>query len=325
MVDLLAQGVVGAARTGQRRRIDVAGQALQARPQIARLDGRAAEPEEGVCVRRRVVDAASADRRDVGDGGGSPREIGRREERRVRLEDRQVDAPGPVGRIAQVVDHPVHQPGGLRPLDRYRRGRHLPGWRPAEHAVEEVGKAPVPLEAPGVEVLQVAAPIAVEGPDRGPARADRGFDQDGVPGRTPLRRPDGAGVASHPGVDPALPQMVWEGGHGRVHRRLVADDAVVEHIAARVQRHPARRAGRALGEVPAETGGLPREARQMGRLHRGVPQVLEAVAAPLVQGDEQDVSEHRIPFFGSAWWSAGRRRAQRCKPSAAQACSNCFV
>jgi hypothetical protein len=129
----------------------------------------------------------------------------------------------------------------------------------------------------------------------------------------------------HPGIDPALPQMVGEGGHGRVHRRLVADDAVVEHIAARVQRHPARRAGRALGEVPAETGGLPREARQMGRLHRGVPQVLEAVAAPLVQGNEQDVSEHRIPFFGSAWWSAGRRRAQRCKPSAAQACNNCFV
>ena len=111
----------------------------------------------------------------------------------------------------------------------------------------------------------------------------------------------GAGVriADQPRRVSRPARLEGEVGKARVERRAVAHRAVVHHVHAGEQRGAARTAGCALREVVAEQHPLGGEGVETGRLDHGMAQGREAVAAPLVRGDDKNVGQIGHGFVAS--------------------------
>ena len=97
------------------------------------------------------------------------------------------------------------------------------------------------------------------------------------------------GVAEQRGV-------VAEGAHGErqiavtgIERRAVAADPVVHLVEAGIEAGARRRTGRGPGIVAAKEHGLGSQRVDIGGLHHGMAGRRQAIAAPLVAGDEEYV------------------------------------
>ncbi len=200
-----------------------------------------------------------------------------------------------------VVLEPVHDlaadEGGLRQF-----GREA-GRRPGRAVRVGSGK---PLERL-VELMRVRGHVDAAGrqpatPGRTPLLPrvhDEGAEagEDALVGEQPgvirghgARVDRGVGVPEEHGVIAELPCHQRDVGESGVERCAVQDGAVPMEIRARVEAGARRSAGRGIGPVVGEEDTACRQGVQGRRLEHGMVERREAVAAPLIERDEQDVA-----------------------------------
>ncbi len=113
--------------------------------------------------------------------------------------------------------------------------------------------------------------------------------QPGAVRRQDARVGAGVGVAEQDRIPAGRTGNAGQGLVPRIQRRAVGDRAVVQCIEAGVERGPRRAARRGLREMPLEQDRVGGEAVEVGGAHRRMAEAGEAVASPLVGGDEEYV------------------------------------
>ena len=206
---------------------------------------------------RRIALARDVVQRGIGEEGGvavlGP--VARRRVVGTEAAGRRVAAEGPV--------HFVGRLGHRVALGRQVVG---PGGRLGRHPEQrrEAGQQPLVTLARHRRIATVGPRV-----EAGVRIADQG--------RVVARRPGLAGNVGETGVE----------------RRAVAHRAVVHHVHAGEQRGAARAARRALGEVIGEQHAIGRQGVEVRRAHHRMAAGRQAVGAPLVGGDEEDVQRLR--------------------------------
>ena len=118
----------------------------------------------------------------------------------------------------------------------------------------------------------------------------------GVAGRDSAGVGTGVGVAEKHRRITIFPGFQGDIGEPGIEGRAVHDRPVVLHVHACVKARPARPARGGVGPMVGEKYAPSGKGIDMRRAHHGVPRTGQAVAPPLVHGDEQDVSSHWRPF-----------------------------
>ena len=219
----------------------------------------------------------------------------RNHERGVRPVDRGVYEPGPAIALQpfQLVDHLAYQEGRLGLVGGERWGRPT---GPPPCRCGHVG----PRAQEPVRVRDVVPPLLQPPVPDGAVFPDVQDEPETGQGALVVLQAwvvVGDRPRVHGRVRVAEQQRVVAGGTGLqchvrepgVQRRAVLDRPVDVLVGARQEAGPTRPARGGLGVVGCEPDALGGQAVQVGGLHHRMSRSPEAVASPLVEGDEQDV------------------------------------
>ena len=202
--------------------------------------------------------------------------------------------------LLEVVDHGRADEGGLRELDREAGGRPgrtvVVGPGEALHRLVEfvrVGRHVVP---PGGQPAPPGRGVLFPGVlDQWPEPGQHALvaEEARIAGRDGARIDRRVGVAEEDGVVPHVPGDQGNVGEPGVERGAVEQRTVPVLIRPGVKAGPRRAAGRRVGPMVGEEHAAAGQRIERGRLQQGVAQCGQAVAPPLVEGDEEHVARGR--------------------------------
>ena len=234
-------------------------------------------------------------RRDVR-GRHLPVERRRRDERRVRPQEAQVREPA-----VRVVAQPLPFPPAQELVDdeRRRRVRRVVDGGPAGRRVVDAVRGAVRMIGRQIDAARPrpGTPLPLVLAER-QARVEAGQDTL-VVAQPRVPRVAGARIDRDVGVPEQDRRVARAPGRERdvvvpgVERGTVAADAVAHRVEPGVERGARRRARGGVGEVAGEAHAAGGQRVEVGRAHVRVTRRRQAVAAPLVGGDQQDVQRAR--------------------------------
>ncbi len=226
--------------------------------------------------------------------------------RRVRADEGGVEEEGLVAvAVEPFEDGSDHECGlrqlGWEPGGRPRRTVALGAGKPFDRSVEIVrlgGHVDPPVGEP-------ATPLAAAGLERiVDHRAEPGQDllvgaEPGVVVGERAGVEAGVGVSEEHRVVAGPAGEPCDVGEPSVERCSVEQRAVVVQVGARIQTGARGTARSGIGPVIGEPRPLGRQPVERRRLHDRMAARRQAVAAPLVDGDEEDIAAHRLVLISS--------------------------
>jgi hypothetical protein len=209
----------------------------------------------------------------------------------------EMQEPRPPLATAQVGKPALGEPGGVRQLlgdacRPRRRAGAAPAFRqPDIFAI--LGQ----LEALIRHPAEIGILVRLEGADGAEALHDVAQHQEArIVGAGGARVWCRRGVADQRRIVAAAAQLVGQVGETRIERNRVLHRAVIHHVEPGQQAGTRRPAGRALGEMVAESHALGAQPVDVGQLEVIRPELGQHQAAPLVDDDQQDILAGRHAF-----------------------------
>ena len=236
---------------------------------------------------------------------------------RVGPDEGGVHEEGLVAVLLEVVDHGRADERRLRELHREagrRPGRAvLVGPGEALHRLVEIVRVGRHVEPPGGQPASPGRGVLFPGVlDQWPEPGQHALvaEEARIAGRDRARIDRGVGVAEEDRVVPHVPGDQSDVGEASVERGAVEQRTVPVLIRPGVEAGPRRAAGRGVGPVVGEEHAAAGQRVERGRLQQWVAQRGQAVAPPLVEGDEEHVAGGR---HGATLADGGRSSVPICR------------
>ena len=227
----------------------------------------------------------------------------RRAQRRVRAQKAGVDDPARPGAEANIVDDPIGKERRFAELGRIRRRRaHKARLVPGRNRIQHIhnrcrNRHPVPRQMPdpGVNLIAGLQPRAVHKPrHRRLIRCQRR-----IPWRPMARIRRRVAVAKQYRLRPRRPRHDRQSLKAIVQRHRVAQNPMGHQIPPAQQRRPGRRARRTACIMVAKHPRLRRQRIDVRRVHNRMTRHPDAIGAPLIQSDKQNLFHCPSRFIAS--------------------------